>query len=89
MNFLLLMKVRMLLPEVKNDNEFDWKDFVDNSINPSTGSYSAGGEDREQFDSIATKVDTFVDHLFWQLRLHDFKRQGDGDRRIHYRKPES
>ena len=48
-------------PEVKNDNEFDWKDFVDNSINPSTGSYSAGGEDREQFDSIATKSDTFVD----------------------------
>jgi len=59
------------LPEVKNENEFDWKDFVDNSINPSTGSYSAGGEDREQYDSIATKPDTFVDHLFWQLRLHD------------------
>lgn len=59
------------LPEVKKDNEFDWKDFVDNSINPSTGSYSAGGEDREQYDSIATKPDTFADHLFWQLRLHD------------------
>ena len=60
-----------VLPEVKNENEFDWKDFVDNSINPSTGSYSAGGEEREQYDSIATKPDTFVDHLFWQLRLHD------------------
>lgn len=59
------------LPEVKNDNEFDWKDFVDNSINPSTGSYSVGDEDREQYDSIATKPDTFVDHLSWQLRLHD------------------
>jgi RNA polymerase sigma-54 factor len=59
------------LSEVKNDNEFDWKDFVDNSINPSKGSYSAGGEEREQYDSIATKPDTFVDHLFWQLRLHD------------------
>ena len=59
------------LPEVKNENEFDWKDFVDNSINPSTGSYSAGGEDREQYDSLATKPDTFIDHLFWQLRLHD------------------
>ena len=60
-----------VFPEVKNENEFDWKDFVDNSINPSTGSYSAGGEEREQYDSIATKPDTFVDHLFWQLRLHD------------------
>jgi len=58
-------------PEVKNDNEFDWKDFVDNSINPSTSSYLSGGEDREQYDSIATKPDTFVDHLLWQLRLHD------------------
>jgi RNA polymerase sigma-54 factor len=60
-----------VLPEVKNDNEFDWKDFVDNSINPSIGSYSSGGEDREQFDSIVTNADTFVEHLSWQLRLHD------------------
>lgn len=57
------------LPEMKND--FDWKDYVDNTIRPSTGTYSGGGEEKEQFDSIITREDTFSDHLLWQLRLHD------------------
>jgi len=57
------------IPEMKN--EFDWKDFVDSSIRPSTGTYTGGGEDKEQYDSIITREDTFSDHLLWQLRLQD------------------
>ena len=57
------------LPEMKND--FDWKDYVDNTVRPSYGTYTGGGEEKEQFDSIITREDTFSDHLIWQLRLHD------------------
>jgi len=56
------------LPEAKSD--FDWRDYVDKTARPSSGSFSRG-EEREAVDPVITKKTSFTDHLLWQLRLHN------------------
>ncbi len=55
--------------EDKKD-EFDWKDYIESTINPSRGSLSYD-PDREEIEPIITKSESITDHLLWQLYLHD------------------
>jgi len=49
--------------------DFDWQNYIDKSVRPSSGSFFEG-DDRDEFAPSITKRTSFSDHLLWQLRLH-------------------
>lgn len=57
-----------------NESDFDWQNYIDRSIRPSSGTFF-DGEDRDEFAPAITKKASFADHLLWQLHLHDLTPQ--------------
>jgi len=58
----------------ESSDDFDWHDYVDHSLAPSGSGYFDGGE-RDDYAPAITKKTSFVDHLRWQLHLHDLSDQ--------------
>ncbi len=59
-------------PQDEPKNEFDWQEYLEKSVRPTSGSmFGGGGDDREPFEPIITRKTSFSDHLVWQLHLQD------------------
>ncbi|MEI6127571.1 MAG: RNA polymerase sigma-54 factor, partial [Pseudomonadota bacterium] len=56
-------------------SDFDWQDYINKSVQPSTGGSFYESEDRDEFSPVITRKTSFADHLLWQLRLHDLSDQ--------------
>ncbi len=56
--------------QTETKEEFDWKEYVDRSVSPVRERFSQS-VDREELEPIITRKASFVDHLLWQLHLHD------------------
>jgi len=54
--------------------EFDWQNYVDQSVAPTGGTFYEH-EDRDDFEPVITRGPSFADHLLWQLHLHELSDQ--------------
>ncbi len=54
--------------------DFDWRDYVDNTVKPSRTSFS-WSDDIDHMEPVITERESFFDHLLWQLRLYDLTEQ--------------
>jgi len=55
--------------ETRSDQDIDWQEYISQTIEPSRSFFEA--EDRDELSPVITKKPSFVDHLLWQLHLHN------------------